>query len=187
MQVYKSCMVHTLLYASKTWTPHAYQEVRLYVFHMFCLIYTQQLLEGQGLQQGGPWQSWGPIHGHTPETGTFVCSAMCATWRMVKFPRTSYLVSLHQEKVHQGIHSYTSRMCAGETWRQLTLTPTHGKPLHKLEADGKEWSHLLWREAVAPWWRETGPQKGQMPVRQASYSLYLWTMPKRLSVQCGTI
>ena len=37
VNVYKSCVISTLLYGSETWTMHAHQEKRLNVFHMHCL------------------------------------------------------------------------------------------------------------------------------------------------------
>ena len=67
------------------------------------------------------------------------------------------------------------------TWEAFTQDRKH------LEGDGKDWSHLLWREAAAPQRREAAPQKGQMQDWQARCSLYLWSMPKILSFLCGTI
>ena len=37
VNVYKACVISTLLYGSESWTMHAYQEKRLNVFHMRCL------------------------------------------------------------------------------------------------------------------------------------------------------
>ena len=37
VQVYRACVLSTLLYASETWTLMAYQENRLHAFHMRCL------------------------------------------------------------------------------------------------------------------------------------------------------
>ena len=44
--VYKACVISTLLYVSESWTMHAYKEKRLNVFHMRCL---RRIL-------GIPWQ-----------------------------------------------------------------------------------------------------------------------------------
>ena len=37
VNVYKACVISTLLYGSESWTMHAHQEKRLNVFHMCCL------------------------------------------------------------------------------------------------------------------------------------------------------
>ena len=37
VNVYKACVISTLLYGSESWTMHAHQEKRLNVFHMHCL------------------------------------------------------------------------------------------------------------------------------------------------------
>ena len=37
VNVYKACVISTLLYRSESWTMHARQEKRLKVFHMRCL------------------------------------------------------------------------------------------------------------------------------------------------------
>ena len=37
VNVYKACVISTLLYGSETWTMRAHQEKRLNVFHMRCL------------------------------------------------------------------------------------------------------------------------------------------------------
>ena len=37
VNVYKACVIGTLLYGSESWTMHAHQEKRLNVFHMRCL------------------------------------------------------------------------------------------------------------------------------------------------------
>ena len=37
VNVYKACVIRTLLYGSESWTMRAYQEKRLNVFHMRCL------------------------------------------------------------------------------------------------------------------------------------------------------
>ena len=37
VNVYKACVIRTLLYGSESWTMHAHQEKRLNVFHMHCL------------------------------------------------------------------------------------------------------------------------------------------------------
>ena len=37
VNVYKACVISTLLYGSESWTMHARQEKRLNVFHMRCL------------------------------------------------------------------------------------------------------------------------------------------------------
>ena len=36
VNVYKACVISTLLYGSESWTMHAHQEKRLNVFHMHC-------------------------------------------------------------------------------------------------------------------------------------------------------
>ena len=36
-QVYRACVLSTLLYGSETWTTYSYQERRLNTFHMRCL------------------------------------------------------------------------------------------------------------------------------------------------------
>ena len=37
VNVYKACVISTLLYGSESWTMHIHQEKRLNVFHMHCL------------------------------------------------------------------------------------------------------------------------------------------------------
>ena len=37
VNVYKTCIISTLLYGSESWTMHAHKEKRLNVFHMHCL------------------------------------------------------------------------------------------------------------------------------------------------------
>ena len=37
VNVYKACVISTLLYGSESWTMRAHQEIRLNVFHMRCL------------------------------------------------------------------------------------------------------------------------------------------------------
>ena len=45
VNVYKACVISTLLYGSESWTMHAHQEIRLNVFQMRCL---RQFWESHG-------------------------------------------------------------------------------------------------------------------------------------------
>ena len=116
MQVYKACMVSTILCTSDTWTLWAYKERRHHVFYMNSLHYILNISWKDKVPNKEVLSSAG-----VPSMATLL-RQRCLHWlghvchmEDAEFPRISFIVSLHHENDHQGIHSCTSRTYASGT------------------------------------------------------------------------
>ena len=165
VNVYKACIISTLLYSSESWTTYSTQEEKLLVFHLRCL---HRIL-------GITWQdkvwkkwcslkSWCPIHVHAPMTMPSTLAGPHSQDGRWVYPQGSPS-ELATGARCRGHPYYASRIDARMTWKHATLTLSHGKPLQMTELCGSNKCHMDRKEGRLPSKKEMmkdGP--GEQPV-----------------------
>ena len=116
VNVYKACVIRTLLYGSESWTMRAYQEKRLNVFHMRCLRRILRITWQDKVTNNAVLEKAG-----IPSLQTLL-KQMRTRWlgyvtRMNdgRIPKTFYMANWRQGKDQQDDPNYASRTFASET------------------------------------------------------------------------
>ena len=120
VNVYKTCVISTLLYGSESWTMHAHQEKRLNVFHMRCLRHTLGITWQDKVTNKVVLEKAGILSFYT------LLKQRHMRWlghvtRMKdgRFQKTFYMANWRQGKDQQDDPNYASRTYASETYRHL--------------------------------------------------------------------
>ena len=191
INVYKACVISTLLYGTESWTTYFTQEQKLQVFHLRCLHRILGIMWQDKVQNNNVL-----LRAGVPSMFTLLCQH-CLCWlghvhRMEDgcIPKDLLYGELATGARCRGHPDYVTRMYVSVTWKHATLTVSHGKPLQMTEPCGSNKCYKDWKEGRLPskkkWWKmdqENSQSSAGPPRPTSSICLHMSGLQQRLQIQ----
>ena len=186
IQIYRACVVSTLLYGSESWTLRARQVRKLNAFHMRSLRRILNITWQDKVPNNCPGKNWMHQHVHAAETETYALARPLRAHGRRTDPQRPPLWRTRAGKTSHGQTTAAIQRCVQEGPKSLEHRPeqlgSNSPQTVSLETDCAERSLQLRRDARSAGQEKENEKKGCSPCRQASVRLRLCPLPQGLSL-----